>query len=59
MTDQPDLLASFAEPIGFGFIHLPDRLEALLGRRVDLVASDCIKESRRPFILSSLVLIAP
>ncbi len=59
MTDQPDLLASFAEPIGFGFIHLADRLEALLGRKVDLVASDGIKENRRPFILSSLVHVAP
>ncbi len=28
---------SFAEPIGFGFITLADRLEALLGRQVDLV----------------------
>jgi len=64
-TDQPtansdvDLLASFVEPIGFGFIHLADRLEALLGRKVDLVAADGIKENRRPFILSSLVDVAP
>ena len=40
-TDQPtassdvDLLASFVEPIGFGFIHLADRLEALLVRLSD------------------------
>ena len=54
-----DLLASFAEPIGFGFIHLADRLEVLLGRKVDLVAADGIKENRRPFILSSLVHVAP
>jgi predicted nucleotidyltransferase len=64
-TDQPtassdvDLLASFVEPIGFGFIHLGDRLEALLGRKVDLVAADGIKENRRPFMLSSLVDVAP
>ena len=64
-TDQPtassdvDLLASFVEPIGFGFIHLADRLEALLGRKVDLVAADGIKDNRRPFILSSLVDVAP
>jgi hypothetical protein len=64
-TDQPtassdvDLLASFVEPIGFGFIHLADRLEALLGRKVDLVAADGIKENRRPFILSSLIDVAP
>jgi predicted nucleotidyltransferase len=64
-TDQPtassdvDLLVSFVEPIGFGFIHLADRLEALLGRKVDLVAADGIKENRRPFILSSLIDVAP
>lgn len=64
-TDEPtassdvDLLASFVEPIGFGFIHLANRLEALLGRKVDLVAADGIKENRRPFILSSPVDVAP
>lgn len=54
-----DLLVSFAEPIGFGFIHLAERLEALLGRRVDLVADDGIKENRRPFIQNNLIPIAP
>ena len=54
-----DILVSFVEPIGFGFMHLADRLEGLLGRKVDLVATDGIKENRRPFILSSLVHVAP
>jgi predicted nucleotidyltransferase len=54
-----DLLVSFAEPIGFGFMHLGDRLEDLLGRRVDLVASDGIKENRRPFIMSRVIHVAP
>ena len=54
-----DLLASFAEPIGFGFIHLAERLEVLLSRKLDLLAADGIKENRRPFILSSLVDVAP
>jgi uncharacterized protein len=58
-SSDVDLLAEFAEPIGFGFIHLAERLEALLGRQVDLVASDGIKENRRPFILRSLVHVAP
>jgi predicted nucleotidyltransferase len=58
-SSDVDLLASFAEPIDFGFIHLADRLEALLGRKVNLVAADGIKENRRPFILSSLVDVAP
>jgi predicted nucleotidyltransferase len=58
-SSDVDLVASFAEPVGFGFIHLADRLEMLLGRKVDLVAADGIKENRRPFILSSLVHVAP
>ena len=58
-SSDVDLLASFAEPIGFGFIHLADRLENLLGCKVDLVAADGIKDNRRPLILSSLVDVAP
>lgn len=54
-----DLLVSFSEPIGFAFMHLADRLEALLGRRVDLVASDGIKENRRQYILNGLIHVAP
>jgi len=54
-----DLLVSFSEPVGFAFIHLADHLETLLGRRVDLVASDGIKENRRSFILSSRIPVAP
>ena len=54
-----DLLVNFSEPVGFAFIHLGDRLEDLLGRRVDLVASDGIKENRRPSIMSSLIHVAP
>jgi predicted nucleotidyltransferase len=54
-----DLLVSFAEPIGFGFMHLGDRLEDLLGRRVDPVAFDGIKDNRRLFIKGSLIHVAP
>lgn len=54
-----DLLVSFSEPVGFAFIHLADQLETLLGRRVDLVASDGIKENRRTSILSSRIHVAP
>jgi predicted nucleotidyltransferase len=59
LSSDVDLLVSFSEPVGFGFIHLADRLETLLGRRVDLVAADGIKENRRPFILSSPIHVAP
>jgi predicted nucleotidyltransferase len=54
-----DLLVSFSEPVGFAFIHLADHLETLLGRRVDLVASDGIKENRRTSILSRGIHVAP
>lgn len=54
-----DLLACLIEPIGFAFIHLADRLEALLGRKVDLVAADGIKDNRRSSILSGLVHVTP
>lgn len=54
-----DLLVSFSEPVGFAFIHLADHLETLLGRRVDLVASDGIKENRRTSFLSSGIHVAP
>jgi predicted nucleotidyltransferase len=54
-----DLLVTFSKPVGFGFIHLAERLEALLGKPVDLLVSDGIKPSRRDSILSSLVHVAP
>jgi len=59
LTRCHGLLATFHGLIGFGFIHLADRLEELLGRKVNLVAADGIKENRRPFILSILVPIVP
>ena len=54
-----DLLVTFSRPVGFGFMHLADRLEALLGRPVDLLAADGIKPNRRDSILASLIHVAP
>lgn len=54
-----DLLVTFSRPVGFGFMHLADRLEALLGKRVDLLAADGIKPNRRDSILASLIHVAP
>jgi predicted nucleotidyltransferase len=54
-----DLLVSFSQPVGFGFIHLAERLETLLGKPVDLLAADGIKPNRRDAILSSVIHVAP
>jgi predicted nucleotidyltransferase len=54
-----DLLVTFSQPVGFGFMHLANRLEALLGKRVDLIAADGIKPNRRNSILASLIHVAP
>jgi predicted nucleotidyltransferase len=54
-----DLLVTFSRPVGFGFIHLAERLEALLGKPVDLLASDGIKPNRRDSIIASLIHVAP
>jgi len=48
-----DLLVEFAAPVGlFTFVRLQQRLEALLGRRVDLVTFEAIRPSMRQQILS-------
>ena len=54
-----DLLVTFSQPVGFGFMHLANRLEALLGKRVDLIAADGIRPNRRDSILASLIHVAP
>lgn len=54
-----DLLVTFSRPVGFGFMHLADRLETLLGKPVDLVAADGIKPNRRDSIHASLIHVAP
>lgn len=40
-------------------MHLADRLEALLGKPVDLVAADGIKPNRRDSVYASLMHVAP
>lgn len=51
-----DLLVEFDHPIGlFHFFHVQQRLEAILGARVDLVMRDAVKPQLRERILAEAV----
>jgi hypothetical protein len=51
-----DLLVEFERPVGlFRFIELQQRLEKLLGRRVDLVTRNALKPALREKILREAV----
>ena len=51
-----DLLVEFDQPVGlFHFFRVQHRLEAILGRTVDLVMKDAIKRQLRTRILAEAV----
>lgn len=51
-----DILVGFDRPIGlFDFVRLQARLEALLGRSVDLATVDALRESMRDNILREAI----
>ncbi len=51
-----DVLVEFIHPVGFfRFLDVRDRLEAILGRRVDLAQRDALKPALRERILSEAV----
>jgi len=51
-----DLLVEFDSPVGlFHFFRLQRRLEAILGRPVDLVMKDAIKRQMRTRIMAEAV----
>ncbi len=52
-----DVLVEFEEPVGFGFIHLADFLENLLGIKVDLTTKDAIKPNRWKFVKDDLIYV--
>jgi predicted nucleotidyltransferase len=54
-----DVIVEFAQPVGFEFIHLANRLEELVGVKVDLLTPDSIKPNRRESILSNVVDVTP
>jgi len=52
-----DILVEFSERIGVKFIDLADDLENLLGRKVDLVSKNGIKEKYLKMISSDLIYV--
>lgn len=51
-----DLLVEFSQPVGlFEVVRLQLRLEALLGRKVDLVTPDALRTTMRARILSEAI----
>ena len=54
-----DILVEFDRPVGlFEFVRLQMRLEALLGRRVDLVTRDALRHTMRDRILDEALYAA-
>ena len=51
-----DILVEFRQPIGlFAFVRLKRLLEAILGRPVDLVTPDALRESMRQQVLAEAI----
>ncbi|HEX8428213.1 nucleotidyltransferase family protein [Hymenobacter sp.] len=49
-----DILAEFAEPLGWEFFELEELLENALRRKVDLVTPDALKRQLRDSILAQV-----
>ncbi len=50
-----DILVELAEPIGWELIDLQDRLEEVLGRRVDLVTIGALREEMSASVMREVV----
>ncbi len=50
-----DILVELAEPIGWELLDLKDRLEEVLGRRVDLVTVGALREEMSATVLREVV----
>jgi predicted nucleotidyltransferase len=58
MGSDIDLLVEFNRPVGlFGLFALQDRLEEVLGCRVDLGTPDSLKSRIRPMVMDRLVYV--
>ncbi|MDR1170377.1 MAG: nucleotidyltransferase family protein [Prevotellaceae bacterium] len=49
-----DIIVEFERPVGWKFFSLETYLEKTLGRRIDLVTRDALKEQIKPYILSQV-----
>jgi uncharacterized protein len=49
-----DLVVEFRQPIGFKFVELAEYLEAVLGRRVELLTPAGIQNIRRPRVAQDI-----
>ena len=57
-TSDIDVLVQFSEPIGmFKFIQLEDRLSQLLGKKVDLVTNNALKQAIKNDILKEVMYV--
>jgi len=52
-----DILVEFKEPLGWKFFELKEFLEEQLGRSVDLVTRNALKEQLRESILSKTIYV--
>ena len=50
-----DILVELAEPIGWELLDLQDRLEEVLGRRVDLVTIGALREEMSATVMREVV----
>jgi predicted nucleotidyltransferase len=49
-----DILIEFERPVGWQFFTLEKYIEKALGRKIDMVTANALKEQMKPFILSQV-----
>ena len=52
-----DILVELGAPLGFGFVRLAQRLEEILGKKIDLVSKDAIKPRLWKYIEQDVVYV--
>ena len=53
-TSDVDIVVEFSQPIGLRFIEFADRLEELLGKKVDILTPDAIQGIRIPRVAKEI-----